>query len=255
MTKPLTLELPGRDVYRRQSFDGIRLALATPSYGPRDPHLEKHLRAAIMTASNAGIKWAGDVSSIRMAWEAGRDAAAKAAIESGADGLVWIDDDMKIPPEAIVKLVAHEKDFTSGMYFQKSPPYWPLVAMYDGKTFQWLAEYPDKNQLVEVDGVGFGCCYTSTKLLKALKDNHGKIFEWTDYSEDFTFCLRAGELGMKPWVDTTIKCGHSPLEPTFITEEDFQRIRENANGNFRAQHSDDPGGVRPAPASGRQPDV
>lgn len=212
----------------RPSFYGKRLLLASPVYGPRDPLIAKYLMAAIMTASNYGVRWAGDASSIRLSWEAGRDTAAKVAIESGADGVVWIDDDMRIPADAILNLLALEKDFTSGMYFQKVPPYWPLVAMFDGQTFQWLAEYPRNNgrQLVEVDGVGFGCAYTSTKLLKAIAEKHGKIFEWTKYSEDFTFCLRAGELGMKPWVDLSLKCGHSPLEPTFITEDDFLREKD-----------------------------
>lgn len=213
---------------------GLKVALATPSYGPRDPHIEKHLRAAMMTASNAGVKWAGDVSSIRMAWEAGRDMSAKAAIRAGADGVIWVDDDLRIPPETFVKLLAHEKDFTSGMYFQKVPPHWPLVAMFDGNSFQWLADYPDKDQLVEVDGVGFGCCYTSTKLLKALREKHGRIFEWSDYSEDFTFCLRARELGMKPWVDTTIKCDHSPMEPGFVGEAEFLACKEQRNADLRS---------------------
>lgn len=202
----------------------MRLALAVPTYGPIDPHIDKHLRAAIMTASNHGVTWAGDVSSIREGWAGGRDRAAKAAIESGAEGVFWMDDDILLPPEAIIKLVSYEKDFVSGMYFQKFPPHWPLVAMFDGKSFQWLKEYPE-NTLAEVDGVGFGCAFTSIKLLNALKEKHEKVFEWTKYSEDFTFCLRAGELGMKPWVDTGLKCGHSPLEPSFVTEKHFQDVR------------------------------
>lgn len=225
--------LTAPDVYHRPTFDGMRLALASPVYGYREPLILKHVMAAVMTASNAGIKWVGDVSSIRMGWEAGRDLAAKAAIKSGADGVVWFDDDVMPPADAIIRLVAHGKDFTSGMYFQKYPPHWPLVAMFDGKSFQWLADYPkDTNQLVEVDGVGFGCAYTSVKLLKKLKADYGRIFEWTQFSEDFTFCLRAGEAGMKPWVDTSLKCGHSPLEPTFITEEDFLRVREETLGSI-----------------------
>jgi hypothetical protein len=204
----------------------VRLALAVPSYGPLDPHIDKNLRVAMMTASNHGITWAGDVSSIRMGWADGRDRAARAAVESeGCEGVFWMDDDILLPPEAIVKLASLGKDFTSGMYFQKYPPHWPLVAMFDGKSFQWMREYPAENVFVEVDGVGFGCAFTSTKLLKALQEKHGKIFEWTKYSEDFTFCLRAGELGMKPWVDTAIKCGHSPLEPQFVTEDNFKAAR------------------------------
>lgn len=233
-----------KDVFRRPSFFGMKLALAAPTYGPRDPHIAKHLMAAVMSASNAGVKWVGDVSAIRMGWDAGRDFAAKAAINGGADGVLWVDDDVKLPPEAFIKLLAAGKDFVSGLYFQKYHPHWPLVAMYDGRSFQWLADYPKINQLAEVDGVGFGCAFTSTKLLKVLKARYGKIFEWTDYSEDFTFCLRAGEAGMKPWVDTSLKCEHSPLEPSYVTEADFLRVREDiVNGDLHARIGSDRGSV------------
>ena len=101
--------------YKASPWAGLKVALATPSYGPRDPHIEKHLRAAMMTASNAGVQWAGDVSSVRMAWEAGRDMSAKSAIKAGADGVLWVDDDLRIPPETFVKHLAQGKDLTSGM--------------------------------------------------------------------------------------------------------------------------------------------
>lgn len=203
----------------------MRLALAVPTYGPIDPHIDKHLRAAIMTASNHGIQWAGDVSTIRVGWVDARNGAVDAAIEAGADGIFWMDDDILLPPQAIVQLVSYEKDFTSGVYYQKFFPHWPLCAMFNGKKFAWFRDLPEDNKIFEVDGIGFGCAFTSMKLLKALKEKYEKPFAWGDtkgeFSEDFTFCLRAGELGMKPWVDTGIKCGHSPLEPHFVTEANF----------------------------------
>jgi hypothetical protein len=200
----------------------VKLALAVPSYGPIDPHIDKALRVAIMTASNHGITWAGDVSTIRVGWVEGRNGALDAALESGADGLFWMDDDILLPPNAIIQLASYGKDFTSGMYFQKFFPHWPLFAMFNGVKFNWFRDFPDESKLFEVDGVGFGCAFTSAKLLKALKDKFEKPFEWTEFSEDFTFCLRAGELGMKPWVDSGIKCGHSHLLPAFVTEENFR---------------------------------
>ncbi len=148
----------------------MKLALAVPSYGPIDPHIDKALRVAIMTASNHGITWAGDVSTIRVGWVEGRNGALDAALESGADGLFWMDDDILLPPNAIIQLASYGKDFTSGMYFQKFFPHWPLFAMFNGVKFNWFRDFPDESKLFEVDGVGFGCAFTSAKLLKALKD-------------------------------------------------------------------------------------
>lgn len=201
----------------------MKIALASPTYGAPDPLAQKHLRVAMMVASNNGVKWTGDVSSIRMGWADGRDRTAKSIIdEPDCDGIFWVDDDILLPSQAIIQLVSYGKDFTSGVYFQKVPPHYPLIAAFNGDTFNWLVDYTQlgENVIAEVDGVGFGCAFTSMKLLRAIRDKHDKIFEWTRYSEDFTFSLRAGELGMKPWVDTGIKCRHGH-EVQYIGEEEF----------------------------------
>jgi hypothetical protein len=203
-----------------------KLALACPTYGYIDPRAAKSVRVAIMDSRLRGVEWVGDVSPDRMGWEASRNIAAKSALEGGAEGIIWFDSDMIVPPDSIYRLVSHGLDFTSGMYFQRAFPHFPLAATYDPKvdSFRWLVSWPDQSVLFQVDGVGFGCVYTSAALLRSMLDlkevkDHG-WFRKTKFSEDLNFCVYAAKVGVKPHVDSAIMCGHLG-EPKECGKEDF----------------------------------
>jgi hypothetical protein len=227
-----------------------RLVLAAPSYGAVDPELQKYLRVAMMYAASNGVQWIGDVSSLRMGWVGGRNASAKGAIESRtlegleADGVFWVDDDVKlVTMDVIARLVSYDVDFVTGIVFQKEPPHYPLIASYSetlkGSGFKWWYGFLER-VLAPVDGAGFGCMYTSTKMLKAIAelpdfpkdgwfnqspipgtDSEGKV-PTPLFSEDFSFCLRARQAGFQLLVDTAILCEHY-RGPKYATVEDFRR--------------------------------
>jgi hypothetical protein len=195
----------------------------------------------MMHAAAHGAVWVGDVSPDRMAFDAARNAAAKAAIDSGADGVVWIDSDMILPSNAITRLVDYGLDFVSGVYFQRVAPHWPLCSNFNNtlNTFQWMLKWP-RDVIFPTDGVGFGCCYTSVDLLNRISaQSNFKKDTWFEYrrcstcednfSEDFTFCLRAAKVGSQPFVDTGLLLGHLG-EPEVITVDHFLRVNPNSGG-------------------------
>lgn len=218
----------------------MRLLFCKPTYGPTaDPCFDRNHRNAIMYAANHGVTWVGDVSPDRMGWVAARNKAVKEILEvadaDDVDGVFWVDDDVMIPVEAPVKLSGYGLDMVSGLYFQRQPPFWPLFAHLDKKGhFEWPAEYP-QNVLAPCDGVGFGCLYTSVKVLRAVSNleeclgpdlNSGPFggdFGKRTYGEDFLFCLRAGKLSFQPYVDTSMKCQHH-IGPEFSDEELFRKV-------------------------------
>lgn len=214
----------------------MRLLFACPTYGPSpDPVLDKSRRAAIMFAANHGVTWVGDVSPDRMGWAAARNKVVESVLEAdkelGVDGVFWVDDDMLIPIETIAKLVSYGHDFVSGLYFQRASPYWPLFAFLNKQnTFEWPAEYP-QNVIAKCDGVGFGCVYTSTNLLRGVSElsecrevgPFGGDFGKKSYGEDFTFCLRAKRAGFQAYVDTAVKCEHH-MGPEYSNELLFKRM-------------------------------
>jgi len=226
----------------------MKLLFAKPTYGPTaDPMFDQNHRTAIMRAANRGVTWVGDVSTDRMGWAAARNRIVQASIEASneteVDGVFWIDDDIIIPADTIHRLCSYGHDFVSGLYFQRSPPYWPLFAKLNQRqSFEWPATYPE-NVVAPCDGVGFGCVFTSIKLLKLVSDlpeckesgPFGGDFGKKSYGEDFTFCLRARKVGIHPYIDTAIKCEHH-IGPEFANEALFKRLG-SLNGGSHDQVS------------------
>jgi GT2 family glycosyltransferase len=187
----------------------MKLVLASPTYGPVDPDAAKSLRVAIMHASQNGVEWLGDASPDRMFFSVARNVAAKEAVSSEADGVFWCDSDVILPAHAITSLVKAQRDFICGIYFQRNPPYFPLIANFnprgvDGGKFNWLSGWP-VDTVAPIDGCGFGCVLTSTSLLRKMA---APWFEFTKFSEDFDFCLKAAKVGGQLHVHTGVLCEH-----------------------------------------------
>jgi glycosyltransferase involved in cell wall biosynthesis len=225
-----------------------RIVLAHPSYGPLDSDVNKALRVAMMSAAQVA-EWVGDVSTIREGWVGARNRAVKAALEDApvCDGIVWVDDDVLLPPTGIKRMVCYDLDFVTGIVFQKFGDLNPLVAKWVGNGFSWWREFPE-NVLGPADGCGFGCAYTSTKMLRAIaelphqadppktycpKDGwfnqfpanwFGKQMAEADQamSEDFSFCMRAKAVGFQLYADTGLLCSHM-IGPKFSTKRTYDK--------------------------------
>jgi hypothetical protein len=212
----------------------MKILFASPTYGTVDPIFIKSQRAAIMFAANHGVQWVGDASPDRMGWAAARNLIVKTAVDLGqdCDGVFWCDSDLTFPMETVAKLVSYGHDFVSAMYFQRGEPYFPLFGFFNEKvkSFVFPTQYPE-DVIAPCDGVGFGCVFTSTRMLEAVSSlpecsEHGPFggdFGKRTYGEDFLFCLRAKKVGFRPYVDTSLKCEHY-IGPEFANEALFRRM-------------------------------
>lgn len=212
----------------------MNLLLAVPTYGPVEPRASRHLRAAMMHASNrGGVRWVGDISPNRMKFDAARNVSVDLALkppeafgtlaDDGPDAILWVDSDIVLEADAITKLVLAEKDFITGIYVQREEPHFPLIANYDVRadTFHWLQRWPE-NVIAPIDGCGFGLVLTSIPMLRKMTP---PWFTFEKFSEDFDFCLRARRAGYQLWVHTGVLCGHL-REPQPATVDDFYAIRD-----------------------------
>jgi hypothetical protein len=198
----------------------VKIALAAPTYGPPPQRAAQSLRTACLHAANHGVIWTGDfdlmdvkqstIDSVRN--RIVREVLA-AEDRDGTEGILWSDTDMRWPMDGIRRLADHAAngvEFVTGIYRHKGEDGSPLVGILDaalrgGKgAIVWLTEWLP-NTLTPVDACGFGCVYTSTKMLRALGPNP---FTFGDFSEDFEFCLKARRAGFQLFVDTAVKCGH-----------------------------------------------
>lgn len=165
-----------------------------------------------------------------------RDAIVTTAVQKGFEYIMWLDDDMIVPPDVIERLMSHDKDICSGIYFGRRN-FRPLLfdineEIENGETFYSIknhTEYPD-NGLLKVDGIGFGCVLTKvsalTKIWQCPDEGIGKTcFDFIGgVGEDLSFGIRCKKLGIETWVDTSIKCGH--LSEFTVTEAHWLAIKE-----------------------------
>ena len=163
-----------------------------------------------------------------------RDSIVKYAVSKGYEYIFWMDDDMIIPPDAIEKLLAHDKDIVSGLYFGRGnylPVMFSIEETKEGEEsyfgFDNVREYKD-DDLMKVDAIGFGCVLTKVSALVKVwqdeRDGIGKTcFDFIGgLGEDLSFGLRCRQCGIETWVDTSIKCGH--MGKITVTEAMFKAL-------------------------------
>lgn len=144
--------------------------------------------------------------------DVGRNIIAKYAQENGFDYIMWVDSDMILPKNTLVRLLSHDKDIVAGVYSYKVLGNKEVVAKrfqdetreeYDNLT---IKEIKESSGLIEVDGFGFGCVLTKVSVFKEIP------YPWFIYTqemgEDIFFCRKAQNEEYKLWLDTDVICGH-----------------------------------------------
>lgn len=223
-------------------LEGMKAALVVPSYGTSDPACAKDVRVGMMNAAAKGLAWVGDLSPDRMGYATARNTTAQEFIEEGedfADGIVWIDNDIRFAKASISRLLYQARrlkaDFISGVYHQRGGMHMPVFYLFDEKLngFRNVDDYP-ADMIAPADGCGFGFVWTSKKLIDAIArhpefdprrgwfpDERSKK---GGYGEDLSFCYQAMRCGIQLYVDTGIQVGHMG-EPEIITREHFLKSK------------------------------
>lgn len=199
------------------------LTLGVPTYGQIDPSFAVHLRLLqipfksfeLLNPQNMQIDEARNYIVDKM----------------HGDYLFFVDSDVIVPSDALMKLVEHDKDIVCGLYFTKTAPFYPVIynkseadGRYDVK--MWY----EKNKLIEVYSAGLGCCLIKREVFDKIGQPWFKFTTgYTDAlreSEDHFFFRRAREEGYKIYCDTSIACGHVGKET--IIEPMWEMMREEA---------------------------
>jgi hypothetical protein len=134
----------------------------------------------------------------------------------------FLDDDVLFHPDALLKLLSHQRPIVSGLYYTKSSVPTPLVLHgdYGGTARSWTP-----GELVECAGHGMGLTLINADVFRALRDGlstdaHGypEWFKTTkdsallrpdgvpqvfNQTEDMAFLTKAAALGYQPAVDTS----------------------------------------------------
>ena len=173
-----------------------------------------------------------------------RNLIAQKAVENNYDAVLWLDSDMIVPHDALIRLAEdmekYRADLVTGLYFRRKPPTNPVLSndLYwrvndDGNVETGATAYVDypKNTVFPIRGTGFGCCLTSRNLLRKMVEMYGSPFTpLMGMGEDFAFCWRADKDGFRLRCDSRVKCGH--IGSVVFDERAFmaQRIRDEERG-------------------------
>ena len=233
---------------------GIRAAICVPTTGHIEPSCEKDLRVGMMVAANHGLSWTGDCSPDRQGYGPGRNSAAQSIWKAGddlADGIMWVDSDIRQKPSDIFNLLLGAKtynaEFATGIYYQRSPPHRPVF--YEGKEhdkkFSTAYSYPE-NVFAPVGGCGFGFVWTSRIALdKIAKSGEFDPFsgwfadkrDFGGFGEDLNFCYLAMRAGVQLYAHTGIKLGHSG-EPEVVTVETYEKFKANSRATVEVKQEE-----------------
>ncbi len=143
-----------------------------------------------------------------------RNQICQTAVDRSFDWVFFCDDDTIPPPDAIEKLMRAQTDIISGLCYRRQKPIKPVALLDTPPKPTFVGAIP-KEGLLEVDLVGAACLLIRRRILEVIKK---PWFEWhldredlpeaDRLSEDFIFCRKARALGVKIFIDPSVKCWH-----------------------------------------------
>lgn len=133
-------------------------------------------------------------------------------LKSDCDWLLFLDTDVIVPPDIIMRLLAHRKPIMSALYYTRFPPIEPAMWVGEGDGKKSIGYVP--GDIVEAQYVGMGACLIHRTVFEKISK---PWFRWTQgfeengVGEDFFFCKKARESGYHIYVDTAIVCKHEVM--------------------------------------------
>lgn len=115
------------------------------------------------------------------------------AIEFGVDYVLFVDTDMSFPDNALVRLIAADKEIVGANYVRRAPPFDSLAKTNGGLV----------SGVIEVEGMPTGLLLVKADVFKKLPEPWFEVnWNGNDFvGEDYSFCGLAREHGFKIWMD------------------------------------------------------
>jgi cellulose synthase/poly-beta-1,6-N-acetylglucosamine synthase-like glycosyltransferase len=198
----------------------MKVLICIPYTGYIPPQAAYSLPAMMCYARAKGIEIDLLPIGLSLVYEA-RERASNVFLEGDYGYLLFIDSDMVVPVDLLVRLVSHDKDIVSALAFKRFKPYEPCIfKKCDRNHAEFWLDYP--KGLIEIEGVGMACTLIKKEVFE--KTPKPWFFPEPIIGEDLSFCVRARENGLKIFCDTELICGHCGLE--VITDAHYLKWKE-----------------------------
>ena len=151
-----------------------------------------------------------------------RNKIAQRAIELKADYVFMVDNDVIVPPDALIKLLENPKEVCLGYYKHrnKNGKQDTVTCVCKMGEQNFFNQYSEKElsdlrkngqYKLQIHGGGMGCALIKTDVFNRIKFPY---FDWVNYenqkllSEDLYFCVQCGKANIPIYCDTRVRCGH-----------------------------------------------
>lgn len=168
--------------------------------------------------------------------------------EDDGDYLLFLDADMKHPPDLAHRLVRHQVDVVTARYTLRKQPFFTVAMRRVGPgpgEYQAIEKLePRVNGLMPIDAGGAGCLLISRRVLQEIRARVGD--DWFRYqdgpdgkrsvSEDMWFYERCKEIEVQPFLDADVVCTHvAQFEVDPSWHAPFQEVFRQAMDEIRQQ--------------------
>lgn len=128
------------------------------------------------------------------------------AMRDGATHTLWLDSDMRFPPDVIRRLVDRDKDVVCANYATRRSPIVPIcIKLSDAGEPEHTYTHPESTGVEKVFSAGMGCMLVKTEVYRRLEYPTFMI-PWVEMDhayvgEDIYFCRQLAAKGVEIWVD------------------------------------------------------
>lgn len=202
----------------------------------------EHVRNAIFLPSFIGLQRPSNTvtsTSHGQSPASNRNTIIRQALDNDCTHIFFIDDDMVLPPDTLMKLIKHDKDIVSALYLLRSFPHRPAFfdkAYPDGKC-KFTPLTKGLNGLVKGVNAGLGAVLIKTDVFRNLEEPWIRLgeIEKDGWCDDVGFFNRCRAAGYDIFCDLDAPVGHiqsSIIWPENVDGEWFTNYR-HMNGNVR----------------------
>ena len=218
-----------REAIGKEEFDKILPTLPSLHIGA-DPTIEDYDRMGKLAIALI------DYSQTSLVGKA-RDLIIEGALQWEADYVFMWDADMGFEYSSFLNLWRHNVPVVGALAFTARPPFYPVIMRIIEQshsndlpsfTSEIVFDYP-KDQLITNKDVGGAIAFGSGVILlntAIFKQIPQPWFYSTGCGEDFHFCTRCHEYGIQRYVDTSVKTTHKRWDVDFISEEYYEKYKE-----------------------------
>lgn len=158
--------------------------------------------------------------------DSNRNNAVQRFLSSRFEWLLFIDSDVVPPIDVVERLLRHRKKIVSGLVWssmagekgkswEHDPLPYPTSMIRDSEGEGWKVarkQLESNKTLIQVDAVGMACILIHREVFEKMDGNWFRLTYGAngicDGGEDFTFCMKAKEIGYEIWADKSVQCSH-----------------------------------------------